>query len=216
MDNKNSYSSESKQYLRSQFIKKKREFFELNNGKKIDFDKQIRSNILGLREYQKADVLLAYMANDIEVNVDDIIINNLVDQGKRVAVPKCRFGNLMDFYFIDSFDDLSLGKFGIREPVESKNKFDIFEKSTVKSNVSRGKDLVVMLLPGVVFDKNGYRIGYGRGYYDRYLDKLLGSNFVNIVKIGLCYDFALIDKIKIECNDVPVDVLITETKVYRI
>lgn len=88
----------------------------------------------------------------------------------------------------------------------------IFEIPKVISEtemITDSNDFDLVFMPGVVFDGYGYRVGFGKGYYDRFLKKVTG------VKVGLCYEFQLIDKIENDDYDVPVDILITEKKIYE-
>ena len=190
-----------KNFLRQKFKKLKQDIL---SKKKFFLDKDINENILSLSEYKSSDIILAYMANQIEINIDDLILKSI--NNKKIAVPKCLDFNRdpqMDFYFIDSLFDVSVGKFNIREP-------NILKNNIVDNNIVLDKK-VIMLVPGLVFDKKGYRVGYGKGYYDRYLSQL----GFDILKIGLCYDFCLINKINIDKNDIPVDILVTETKIIK-
>ena len=70
----------------------------------------------------------------------------------------------------------------------------------------------MVIVPGIVFDKNGHRIGYGYGYYDRFFHKL----DANVKKIGFAFDFQVVDKIPEEQHDVPMDVVITEKRVLKV
>ncbi|MDP7322999.1 MAG: 5-formyltetrahydrofolate cyclo-ligase, partial [Candidatus Woesearchaeota archaeon] len=100
---------------------------------------------------------------------------------------------------IKNFNELEPKTWGILEPKdEFIRKFDI-------ENV----DLVI--IPGIVFDQNGHRIGYGYGYYDRFLKKL----DKNVVKIGFGFEFQIVDKIPEEKHDVPVDIMVTEKRVIN-
>lgn len=100
--------------------------------------------------------------------------------------------NKMEFYKIDSLDDLNLGNYGILEP-------KIQTKNIVKKN-----EIDLLIIPGVVFDRNGYRIGYGKGYFDRYL-----ADFHNIT-LSLVSQNQLIDSIPTDSYDINVDYLISE------
>ncbi len=190
-----------KQYFRIKFKNIKK---NIPLTKKMLMDSIIQKKILSLREYCEADIVLGYMANIIEVDIDNIMLE-AISNCKKVAIPKCENvinKSIMNYYFINSFDNLLNGKFAIREPDSKKCK--IFK---AESN----HDKIIMFVPGIVFDKQGYRIGYGKGYYDRYL---LNVNF-NIIKIGLCYNLALVNEFKKSNNDVPVDILITEEKIIK-
>ena len=107
--------------------------------------------------------------------------------GKKVAVPKCE-GNDIVFYYINSLEDLEEGSFGILEPKinEAVNDFDSS----------------ICIIPGVAFDNDKNRIGYGRGFYDRFLENYAG------IKIGLAYKECICDKIDVSENDIKMDKVI--------
>ena len=116
---------------------------------------------------------------------------------KHIAVPKVN-GNDMEFYEITSIDDLEEGYYGIPEPVGG-------QPVNVKD--------IVMIMPGLAFDTSFNRIGYGGGYYDRYLKR---NEENNIVKIALAYDFQVLkDEITdIEEYDIRPDIIITDKNIY--
>ena len=90
-------------------------------------------------------------------------------------------------------DDLKRNEYAILEP---------------KERIINNKKIDVIILPGSVFDINGNRIGYGKGYYDKYIKSL---NY-NPLKIGVCYDFQLLDTIPTETHDVKMDIILTESR----
>lgn len=104
-------------------------------------------------------------------------------------------GDEMDFYFVKEESELEAGNFGVREPNESCRLF-IPEKN--------GNYLIIV--PGVCFDESGYRIGYGKGYYDKYLSKYKDINFT---KAGICFDECFIKEIGHDEFDIPTDFVIT-------
>jgi 5-formyltetrahydrofolate cyclo-ligase len=97
------------------------------------------------------------------------------------------------------WDELRKGLFGVWEP----------KKNHVRTVDPR--EINVALVPGVVFDKRGYRIGHGQGYYDRFL----GQYHANLISIGLSFDVQVIDEIPVSMHDMPVDYIVTETQVYK-
>ena len=113
--------------------------------------------------------------------------------GKRIAVPKCidKTG-LMDFYYIDSTDCLKKGSFSIMEPDE-----EICEKVT---DFSDG----LCLVPGLCFDYQGYRLGFGKGYYDRFLEKFGG------ISVGICYSRCIEKELPKGIFDKNADILVTD------
>lgn len=156
---------EYKQELRKS-CREKRE--NLSPEIKRDLDLKIAVNIRKLKEYSPARTLLIYMSTPIEVDTRKIIENAWAD-GKKVAVPRCIPGTRdMEFHYIESFEELHSGTFSVLEPQESKPIVTDFSGC-------------LMIVPGMQFDMQGYRIGYGKGYYDRYMVKFKG------ISVGICY-----------------------------
>ena len=141
-------------------------------------------------QYRAARSLYAYLSFNQEVRTNPIIQRAWVD-GKRVAVPKV-VGDEMVFIWIDSFEGLApQGAFHIMEPIED--------------GPVAGDATALILMPGLAFDPEGHRVGYGGGYYDRYLAVQPCHPTV-----ALCYDFQLYDHLDVEDHDVLVDVVITD------
>ena len=101
----------------------------------------------------------------------------------------------MSLSYINSMDDMKKGAYGILEP------------KTVRKADENNID--VILVPGLAFDRNGGRMGFGKGYYDRLLESS------KAVKIGLCYDFQILEKIPTESHDVPMNFVITEKEILE-
>lgn len=121
------------------------------------------------------------------------IIQSLWELGKNVAVPKCNPKNhSMDFYLITNFEQLETVYLDLQEPIPEK---------TVYINK---KNIDVLIVPGVVFDNKGYRIGYGGGYYDRYLKDYNGTLF------SLAFQLQIVDQLPKETHDIPVHYILTE------
>lgn len=155
-------------------------------------DDSITDTFLSGTSYTRSDVILTYVSTDIEVNTEAIILAALGD-GKRVACPRCIDGTReMDFYFIESLDELKPRTFGVREP------------DADASRIYDGKGRPVCIVPGLSFDRWGYRLGYGKGYYDRFLSRYKGWT------VGLCYSACVQYKLPHGRFDRPVDRLITE------
>ncbi len=155
-----------KQGLRQKF-RRKRE--NMSDVVKSIFDLRICERLTRLEEYENSNTLFTYVSKAIEVDTYKIIYEAWRDD-KKVAIPKCYTEDrTMKFYYINSIDDMEKCTFGVYEPIESK-----CEEAT---NFSEG----ICLIPGFSFDRKGYRLGYGQGYYDRFLPLFQGK------KIGLCY-----------------------------
>lgn len=180
--------SQDKKYFRS-YARQRR----LSLRNKSDLDFKICQNFLCCDLYKKADTVLAYCSLPDEINMD-VIIQSAFDDGKKVAVPLCLDSNgTMEFYYISSFDDLHIGSFGVREP------------SAKKSARVQDFSQAVIILPGLCFDKNNYRLGYGKGYYDRFLEKH------PLISVGLCYNSLVVDKLPTDIYDKKADFVITES-----
>ena len=180
---------EIKIQLRSK-IKKQRTNMEPLKRERMDAD--IRKRLFSLWQYKSCRQLFVYVSKDIEVDTKQIILQALED-GKKVAAPRCiTEGSLMDFYYISSLADLEKGTFGVLEP-----KPDVCRKAT---DFSDG----VCIVPGLSFDSEGYRLGYGKGYYDRFLNDFDGC------KIGICYSACVKWELPHGFYDRPVDLLVTE------
>lgn len=164
---------------------------ELPAEQKAELDRKIASNVRRLHQYRPCTTILIYMSTAIEVDTREIIENAWAD-GKRVAVPRCiPDTRLMDFHYIESFDDVAPGMFGVLEPYETLEKVTDYEGC-------------LMIVPAMQFDINGYRLGYGKGYYDRYMSQFTG------VSAGLCYIEELRRHMYHGRYDKPVDIIVTD------
>lgn len=160
-----------------------------------------------LDEYKDAKIVLAYMDYKNEVMTGNFIKRCKYD-GKRVALPKvennrCKIsvaGNKMSIYEINDVEkDTSPGFMGILEPnADVLKKLDPLE-------------IDFAVIPGVAFDCFRQRIGYGAGFYDRFLSKLRAD----CVKVGVAYSLQLVDKIIVGKYDLPMDIVITEDSFIR-
>lgn len=150
-------------------------------------DDIIFNKIIELKEYKKSYLILIYVSLNDEVDTFKLIEHSL-KIGKRVAVPKCEGDNIV-FYNINKLSDLEEGRFRILEP-RTNEVIDNFSDS-------------ICIIPGVAFDKESNRIGYGRGFYDRFLERYNGT------KIGLAYAECICDKIDSDSTDIKMNIVIT-------
>ena len=164
----------------------------LEKDNKVDYDCEIESRVIAHKSFIYADAVFTYVSTEKEVDTLGLI-HAAWAVGKTVAVPKCdRESNVMIFYVIKSMDDLKPGYFGILEPDEKKCEP---AQSTANS---------LCIVPGLCFDAEGYRIGYGKGYYDRFLSGYKG------LKVGICYSDCIKWALPRGKYDRPVDILITD------
>ncbi len=161
---------------------------------KASYDKKICNKLLNLWAVRETSAVLTYVSTDIEVDTR-AFIEAVLALNKTVAVPRC--GNApgeMSFYIIKSFNDLESGAFGVLEP-----KCDCPEFTETESGVC--------IVPAFSFDEEGYRLGYGKGYYDRFLSRYGGK------KIGICYDCDVCEKLYHGRFDRAVDMIITPKRI---
>lgn len=156
-------------------------------------DEKIFLRLTGLDAYRSAKTVLTYVSTDIEVDTIKFIKHALND-GKTVAVPRCVPGARdMVFYIIKSLRDLEKGLFSVLEPIPQKCK-----KLTYFDNA-------FCIVPALVYDRYGYRLGYGKGYYDRFL-----SAHKNMYRVGIGYCCCTVTELIHGRFDVAVNTLITE------
>ncbi len=138
--------------------------------------------------YRKADTIYGYLPYNQEVRTVPMLEQAILD-GKRVAVPKC-YGEEMRFIYIDDFaSQVAPGYCNIPEPIAD-------------GPVAEDKTALV-LMPGLAFDPEGHRIGYGGGFYDRFL-----AEEPEHPTLALCYGFQMVDQLHTEEFDIPVDQVI--------
>ena len=161
-------------------------------------DSEIAQRIWMMREYQKAAVFFTYVSKPIEVDTMGLI-HRAWEDGKMVVVPRCVPGtDDMEFFEIHSEEDLEKGSFGVLEPIAAKcRKIEDFSQG-------------FCIVPGLCFDSHGFRLGYGKGYYDRFLSSFGGF------KAGICYCSCIQWNLPHGYFDKPVDVLTTEKYIRRI
>ena len=178
--------------------------------KRYESDSKIISNFVQSSIYRKAQSVCLYYSFAEEINTHTLASRVLVDQ-KQLILPRVNKGcHNLDFYRVQNLSTLCEGTFGILEPsCESSSLIDITQVATCDKSM-------VVVVPGLVFDKFGYRLGYGAGYYDRTLAKL--SHVPCVTTVGLCRTQTLVDDLRaqhiVEAHDRPVDVVITEKCSY--
>ena len=153
--------------------------------------RQITQRISRHPLFREADTILAYMDYRHEV-VTKYLIEEAWREKKRVAVPKCS-GKEMTFYRIDTFDDVAEGFYGIREPVTG----EVVDDARA-----------LMLMPGVAFDRKCNRVGYGGGFYDRYLENRPG-----IIRMALAFAFQVLDEVPSGPHDIRPSWIVTEKEI---
>lgn len=168
----------------------------LSQEERMNKDDAISKSVLNLPVVNAADTILCYASYQSEVSTDKLI-HSFLQSGKQVFLPRVT-GEEMDFFRIEKTEDMISGYKGIPEPSEActtRFTLDLASKA-------------VMIMPGCAFSRNGFRIGYGKGYYDRYLDKC-----DMVERVALCYSVQLSDDIEPDVHDKKATCLITEDEV---
>ena len=174
-----------------------REKYKLLRNKLTEDEVNLKSCVivekfLKTRIYANSNTIHTYISVNNEVDTISLIKQSLEDN-KRIAIPKVVGLRKMSFYYINSIDNLKRGKYNILEPRDN------CEEVTLQPET--------IIIPGVAFDINRNRLGYGGGYYDTYLQKHKKAK-----KIAFAYDFQVIEKLPIDTFDIPMDRVITEKR----
>lgn len=174
---------------------------EMSNCVREEKSHQIANYIIMLEAFQKSTKVFLYAPIRSEVDTQGIYYEAR-RQEKEVYYPVVH-GDEMEFYRVDNVAEFKVGTFGVREP----------EADEIKRFVPNENDCIVMIIPGAVFDKEGNRIGYGKGYYDKYLQKLTNVlKSASVCKIALAYECQIVDvgEIVSEVHDIRMDYVATE------
>lgn len=184
-----------KKIIRKEILNKRKSLEE--NQHKI-FSDNIINSILNSSHYKDAKTIMTFISFSDEVDTHDFIKKS-IKIGKKIVVP-ITFPETKELKpsEVKDFNELELGYYDILTPKEE----------FIRYIDPREIDLVIV--PGVAFDRSGYRVGYGGGYYDRFLSKL-----PNVVKIAIAFDLQIMDKVPREDFDIPVDYIFTETEIIN-
>lgn len=181
--------NEQKKQLRKAMLQKRKELSDSETAAK---NSAITEKLLSLEKIQSADLILPFVSAKGEVGTRELIARCL-DAGKTVAVPRCINGSNMEFCVIHTFDDLEKGMYGIDEPKEY---CEVIKAEDAENSV--------LIVPALCFNAKGYRLGYGKGYYDRFISRYKGYT------VGVCYSEFITDDIPVDEYDRCVDIVITE------
>ena len=172
------------------------ELNKLNKDVHIKYSNHIHRKVLDEEKIKNAQVIGITLSSFPEVDTWGLI-EKLWALGKKVAVPKCEpKTRRMTFYEITSFNQLEIVYMKLNEPIPSMTK------------QIEATQIDVLIVPGVVFNKEGYRIGFGGGYYDRFLSNYNGSTF------ALAFESQIVNELPTEPFDLPVQCILTETQRY--
>ena len=185
-----------KQALRRRMLQLRRELDPVRKG---EMDGAIARRLLNLPAFAQAQELLLYAATDIEVETREIF-REAAAQGKRVYFPCCQVErHEMSFYHAASFGEMNVSHYGIPEPVAD------------PAGQWTGQGRTLCIVPALALDHRGMRLGYGGGYYDRFLGQAARA-----VRAAVAYECQLFDNIAADEHDQPMDYIFTEKTVYEI
>ena len=193
IENTDINNDKDKSYLRRQKLMLRR---SLDKTKLTDISENVIKHIKRLSVYKNADAVYFYMAAGNEINVTPLF-EECLKNGTKCVFPRVINDFRMDFYVVHDLEELKEGYKGIREPDWNCPVYKEYRENTL------------MLVPGVVFDRHGGRVGMGKGFYDRYIyshrpDCLL----------GVCGEYQLEDNVPMDKNDIFMDMVVTEKGVY--
>lgn len=155
-------------------------------------DNKIKEKLMETKYYKECEKIFIYIGFGSEINTYEYIQDFFKDN-KRIFVPRTNIKNkTMEAVEINDLNNLEKNKYGILEPSLDKEQID-------------KNEIELIILPGVAFDKVGGRIGYGGGYYDKFLKNVSSK----AIKVALAYDLQVLDKIPMEEHDIKYDYLIT-------
>lgn len=185
-----------KKTLRTEILQKRAKISKKDN---ILFSNAIANSIYEMKEYQNAKTIMCFISFANEIDTKELI-ETAIRHGKTVVIPitipdtkELKPSQILDF------SELEKGFYNILTPKEE------FIRYVAPGTI----DLI--LVPGVVFAENGYRIGYGGGYYDRFLSKIDNA----VPKFAIGFDLQVVDRVPTESFDIPVDLIITEKRIIH-
>ena len=158
-----------------------------------EWSRKITDTFTELQEYKDCSRILAYADYNHEV-MTRYMIEAAWKDGKEVAVPKV-VGQDMIFYKLTDFGQLEKGYFGIPEPA--------------RGEIVQWED-ALMIMPGVAFDRENHRVGYGGGFYDRFLEK-----HTKVRRVAVAFEFQMLPEVPTEPTDISPEVIVTEKEIYR-
>ncbi len=185
---------EKKISIRKEYLAKRS---ALAPEEKVRREENIHRVILSSASFRYAETVLGYYPREDEISLLPVF-EKAMELGKKVALPRCEAEHTMTYRYITSFDELAPGMYGLYEPGANA---PIYQEDPGHASLC--------LVPGVVFDTRGYRIGYGGGYYDRFLHNYNGS------VAGVIYRDFILPTLPYGRYDLSLPVMITDAGMVR-
>lgn len=162
----------------------------LSTEDRLFWSQAVARHVLASEAYAKAGTVMAYASFGSEVRTGPLL-HAVLSDGKKLLLPRCYARGRMNALLVYSLETLVPGRYGILEPAEG-------------SPVIPPEEIDLVLVPGLLFDRKGYRLGYGGGYYDRFLPGVCG------LSVGLSYACQVTWDLRPQPHDVPVHAIATE------
>jgi len=181
-----------------QKVKLKKKYLKIRQEKYSNINKKFFSPLLKLirKKIKKKSIIIAlYYPSNFELNVLKILELKYFSE-QTILLPVAEKNNLMKFYPWKKNDVLTVNEFGVLEPIKADVKIPD-----------------VIMVPLIAFDKDKFRLGYGKGYYDRYLNKYI-KQYKDIMTVGVAFSFQKHNKLPINKNDVKMDFILTEKGIF--
>ena len=178
--------------------KLRNKYFNLRNKKYYKIDRKFFSPLINLikSNFKKRDLRLSlYFPSCFEIDALKILEHKYMNN-RNILLPAIEKNNQMNFFIWKKNQVLLVNQFGMLEPLKTKSKIPN-----------------LMIVPTLAFDKNKHRLGYGKGFYDQYLNKYL-KKFNNIITVGIAFSFQKYHKLPINNKDVKLDYILTEKGIY--
>ncbi|MGP4107269.1 5-formyltetrahydrofolate cyclo-ligase [Virgibacillus sp. L01] len=169
----------------------------ISKSERKNIEEKLKQNVVESDVWKQSEVVGITISNGFEWNTKPII-ETAWDEGKAICVPKCRpKERKLDFYRINTYEQLEVVYYNLLEPIPEETQ-----------RIDKGI-INLLIVPGLLFDRNGFRIGFGGGYYDRFL-----SDFPNN-RISMASNAQIVEGLPSEPFDIPVDKIITESEFLR-
>ncbi len=178
-----------KRAIRQQLLTQRK---QLGEATCRELSHQVQQHLLDSDCFSHAETLALYSPINNEVRTDQLFGAARLFK-KQVCYPRV-FGKALQFVTVASAAELVPGTFGVAEPRDG--------------SVLSADEIDLIVVPGVAFDRDGFRLGYGKGFYDRELSRMAAA----AVSVGLCFDFQLCDSLPVEAHDEQLDYVVTETQ----
>lgn len=212
-----------KKTIRQEILKKRN---QLTKDQIKEKSQLICHKFLASKEYQEAQRIFVFLSFGSEVQTDQIV-QAALDGGKEVYVPWIdKDAHQMEAIQIKNLDDLAPGPLGIRQPsTGGRNILSDIRGRNIPSDrqnvdsvetVNNYPAQLLVCVPGLAFDRQGFRVGYGKGYYDRFFARLEKAGVLNPIKMALGFQLQIIDRVPAQDHDVAVDFIFTENEIIEI